>query len=120
MRFGSGPVQTVGRLCAMAEKEREALVKRGEWANREGRGDTEETQLLQARWNLSLANVSDLSYRFFLNRNGKPAPVVHQYDRCWKIWAEVAREYCRRAHKALRTGPGGDSVRPDNQVCRGG
>ena len=136
MRFGVGPVQTVGRLCSMAEKEKERLVKGGQWGA--ARAPEEDEKLLRRRWNISLADdggggggegsgggggggVKE-GRSFFLNLDGKAAPVVHQVDRCWSLWAGRTGpldSYCRDAHAALRRGPGGSAVRPDHEVCKG-
>ena len=55
----------------MAEKEREALA-RWEWANREGRGDTEETPPPGALQPVASQRRSELP--LFLNRNGSLPP----------------------------------------------
>jgi len=95
MPFGHGPVQTVGRLCSMAEKAKLTLATIG-------------------KMNLTLDRDG-----LFLNHDGRPAPVVHQHDRCWGIWAKPLKAYCTKAHAALRL-RAGDAVRPAGQVCTGG
>lgn len=56
----------------------------------------------------------------FLNHDGSLAPVVHQYDRCWGIWRKPLRDYCKRAHAALRLSSPQGAVRSENEVCSGG
>jgi hypothetical protein len=98
MPLGTGPVATVGRLCAMGEKSKLTL------------GQLKEV-------NLTVAPDTGL----FLNNDGRPAPVVHQHDRCWGIWKKPLKELCLRAHRGLQTqvsDPG--AIRPESQVCNGG
>jgi len=95
MPLGTGPVQTVGRLCAMAEK---------------------------AKLDLSTAHQMNISVDkngLFLNHDGKKAPVVHQHDRCWSIWQPVLTPFCREAHEKLRA-VAGDAIRDRATICRGG
>jgi len=100
MPFGEGPVQTVGRLCSMAEK---AKLKLGE----------------VGAWNLSMAPPSAENPGLFLNKDGKPAPVVHQHDRCYGIWRKPLSAYCNKAHDALRAVVGG-AIRKKGEACSGG
>lgn len=100
VKFGSpgSPVQTVGRLCSMGEKQKLQLTE-------------------VAQVNLSVHPTSGL----FLNANGEVAPVVHQHDRCWSLWQAPLLEHCRAVHEVLRgsvrdTG----AIRPPEQVCKGG
>jgi hypothetical protein len=98
MPFGTGPVQTVGRLCSMGEKAKLTLAQVGEV-------------------NLTVHPETGL----FLNKDGKEAPVIHQHDRCWSIWAGPLNAYCKRAHEGLRSRvPDPSVIRPHSQVCQGG
>ena len=100
MPFGTGPVQTVGRLCSMAEKARLKLPEVGQW-------------------NLSVAPASAPHPGLFLNKDGRPAPVVHQHDRCHALWRRTLGAYCNAAHDALRK-TAGDAVRRRGEACTGG
>mmetsp|Transcript_87172 Transcript_87172/g.174408 ORF Transcript_87172/g.174408 Transcript_87172/m.174408 type:complete len:337 (+) Transcript_87172:727-1737(+) len=97
MPFGTGPVQTVGHLC---------------WA-----GEVADLTLGQ----VSEVNLSiHLPNGFFLNNDGRAAPVVHQHDRCHKIWKTPLRDLCLRSHQALRLVIHDErAIRPDSQVCTG-
>jgi len=97
MPFGSGPVQTVGRLCSMGEK-------------------AELTLGTLSQVNLSVAPATGL----FLNHDGLLAPVVHQHDRCWGIWAKPLQDLCTRAHDHLRPLVEPGAVRNAKEVCKGG
>jgi hypothetical protein len=98
MPFGTGPVQTVGRLCSMGEKAKLTLGS-------------------LSQVNLSVATDGT---GLFLNHDGLPAPVVHQHDRCWGIWAKPLHALCTRAHDHLRPLVAAGAVRNAKEVCRGG
>ena len=97
MPFGSGPVQTVGRLCSMGEKAKLTIGS-------------------LSQVNLSVAPTTGL----FLNHDGLLAPVVHQHDRCWGIWAKPLHDLCTQAHDYLRPLVEPGAVRNAKEVCKGG
>jgi len=98
MPLGTGPVATVGRLCSMAEKQKLKLGELG-------------------KVNLTMHPDTGL----FFNLDGRTAPVVHQYDRCWGIWDQPLRNYCVQAHQGLRTRVTDPAaIRNDREVCKGG